>query len=489
MGTGHAMRCLALAQAWRDGGGRVVAAMAESTPSIQAKFVGEQCAVVSLSCSPGTQDDASLTLRLAQQHRAAWIVVDGYQFGAAYQRALKAAGFKVLFVDDYGHAEHYSADIVMNQNVGSGEDLYANREAHTRLLIGARYCLLRREFSSWRDWRREIPLRGRRVLVTMGGSDPENLTARVIQALTLAKVEELEATVVVGGSNPHFEMLEDSAVRSGKKIAVQRDIRNMAEEMAAADLAVSAAGSTCWELCLMGLPALLVDVADNQTALARELDRRGCAVHVGDGTTSVEEIAEQLNRLCRAQELRQSLSQHSRGLVDGDGANRVVAALQGADLAGSEGLHLRRARADDGRLLWEWANDPETRAASFSPDPISWETHVAWLAEKLGGSGSLIFIAEDETAVPCGQIRFDARPDGDWEVSVVLAKSLRGRGLGSRLIRFGMQAFLTEHSAPVHAFVKPTNAASARAFENAGFSCIGAVQIRGNNAIHFVCER
>ena len=110
-------------------------------------------------------------------------MVDGYQFNADYQRALKAAGFRVLFLDDYGHATHYSADLVLNQNAYANEKMYAARESYTRLLLGTDYCLLRREFSSWRGWKREIAPIGTKILVTMGGSDPENFTTDVVEAL------------------------------------------------------------------------------------------------------------------------------------------------------------------------------------------------------------------------------------------------------------------------------------------------------------------
>jgi UDP-2,4-diacetamido-2,4,6-trideoxy-beta-L-altropyranose hydrolase len=481
IGTGHAMRCLALAQAWQDAGGRAVFAMAETTPAIQERLVAERCEVVSISSAAGTAEDASQTIAIGRDQKAEWIVVDGYHFSADYQRALKAGGFKILFLDDYGHAQHYSADLVLNQNVCARAECYADREPQTRLLLGPRYCLLRREFGAWRNWKREVSPLCSHVLVMMGGSDPENLTARVIQALVSARLE-VETTVVVGGSNPHFAMLQNLAAQSGQKITVRRDVSNMAEPMAAADVAISAAGSTCWELCLLGLPALLIDVADNQSELVRELDRRGCAVHVGDRTVSVDKIAEQLKRLVGSQELRQSLSQRSRELVDGDGAKRVVSVLRG-----TEGVRLRRARADDVRLLWEWANDPEVRAASFSSAPIPWETHVAWFAEKVGQNRSLLFIAEDEQGIAFGQIRFDLK-GGEAELNLSLAKQKRGIGLAVPLIEAGVRELLAGTDCErVHAFVKPQNAASARAFEKAGFVRVGVEQVRENSAVHFIC--
>jgi UDP-2,4-diacetamido-2,4,6-trideoxy-beta-L-altropyranose hydrolase len=290
---------------------------------------------------------------------------------------------------------------------------------------------------------------------------------------------------VVGGSNPHFTRLQKTAAQSPVRITVRRDVSNMAELMAAADAAISAAGSTCWELCLLGLPALLADVAHNQTALARELHRRGCAIHVGDRTVPVEKIADQMERLLRSYELRQSLSQRSRELVDGNGSRRAVSVLRGA-----AHLRLRRARTDDSSLLWKWANDPEVRAASFSSDPISWETHAAWFAEKLGQDKSLIWIAEDEVETPFGQIRFDLNPGGEAELHISLVKEKRGCGLAVPLIEAGVRkAFSSANCERVHAFVKPWNAASIRAFERVGFVRAGLVQVREQHAVHYICAR
>ena len=110
------MRCLALAQAWQDAGGRAVFAMSQSTESIGARLAQEQCDVVD-SIFPA--DDLQQTISAAQERNCKWIVVDGYQFDADYQRGLKAADLRVLFLDDYGHSRHYAADLVLNADAGS----------------------------------------------------------------------------------------------------------------------------------------------------------------------------------------------------------------------------------------------------------------------------------------------------------------------------------------------------------------------------------
>jgi RimJ/RimL family protein N-acetyltransferase len=217
---------------------------------------------------------------------------------------------------------------------------------------------------------------------------------------------------------------------------------------------------------------------------------------VGDRTVLAEQIADHFKRLARSYELRQSLSQRSRELVDGGGAMRVVSIL-----FGTQNVVLRRVRADDVRLLWEWANDPEVRAASFSPDPIPWKAHETWFAERLrvGRSAtsaektyprSLMLIADNEDARPLGQIRFDARTDGEWEVDLSIAKEVRGRGIASQVITLGVQVLLEDGcDIRIHSLVKPTNVASVKAFERAGFKRIGIEKVRDHAAIHLIyCE-
>jgi len=482
MGTGHVMRCLALAQAWQDAGGRAFFAMAESTPAIDARLAAEQFEAISISEKP---ENMGVTIDLAGQRKAEWVVLDGYQFSSDSQRALKSQGLKVLAVDDCGQAGRCVADAVLDQNVSAAEARYGDREPYTRLLLGPRYALLRREFVAWRHWAREVPLHPRRILVVMGGSDPQNVTSRVIQALEFADGNQVGTTIVVGSSNPHFTELQQAAARSKAKLQLVRDPQSLPDLMADADVAISAAGSTCWELCLLGLPALLIDIAPNQTALARELHQRRCAIYLGDPSVAPQTIAQQLHSLIASQQCRKTLSQNCRELVDGNGARRVVSALREGKC-----MWLRPLTGQDSSLLFEWVNDPEVRAVSFSSEDVTWQAHSQWFEKKLASIAtgeSAIFVAEDEDGTPIGQIRFDSRTDGEWEVDVSLSAAVRGRGFGGELIRRGVRIMREKGNAGrVHAFVKPSNAASVKAFERSAFRRQGAESVAGHDTVHLI---
>ena len=325
IGTGHVMRCLALAQAVQDAGGESSFVLAQSTPAIQARLEAEHCEVCSISCSSGSLDDAHKTIDLAKERRADWVVVDGYAFDAEYQRALKKGDVNVLFLDDYGHAGEYAADFVLNQNAHASASVYGSRGPHTRVLLGPRYAMLRREFRPWRGWKRKISL-GRRVLVTMGGSDPENVAGTVIEALR--SMPDIEATVLVGGSSPHFERLAQATSQFGSWLSLQKNTAKIAEWMTWADVAIAAAGSTCWEMCLLQLPMVLIDVAENQKPIARGLEALGAAIHLGSARdVTPEKIATRVAGLLASETERSQLSERCGKLVDGLGAERVLGEL------------------------------------------------------------------------------------------------------------------------------------------------------------------
>lgn len=484
MGTGHVMRCLALAQAWQDRGARAVFAAAELPPALRDRLLTEGCAVEPVGASAGTPADVAETAALARRLGAEWMVLDGYHFGGDFQQSLKDAGLRVLAVDDYGHAGRYPADLVLNQNLGATADLYADRGPKTRLLLGTRYALLRREFAAYRGRERSIPEIGRKVLVTLGGSDPDNVTLKVIQAIGRVDLDGLEAVVVVGAGNPRRAELEAAARVCQAQVEVRANVADMPGLMAWADAAVAAGGTTSWERALLGLPSLVLVLADNQLPVAEACGAAGIARNLGRHRAVTESgLAAALERLLRDREARTAVDCLGREVVDGLGSERVARAL-----AGTPEVRLRLAVPEDALLLWEWANDPDVRRWSFTPDPISWVGHVHWFAGKLAEPDCLFLLAADGDA-PIGQIRFDF---GGTKavVSVSLAPQARGRGYAAAVLRAACREALSARPVgSVVALIRPGNAASLKAFEAAGFRPDGEDVVRGLPALRYRLTR
>ncbi len=325
IGIGHVMRCLALGQAWRDTRGEAIFAMAMGSPAIESRLTSEDIDIFPVSARVGSAEDAMQTADLAQQKGASWVAVDGYLFDPAYQRIIKDSGLNLLLIDDNGHAAHYYADVVLNQNIDANKGMYMKRESYTHLLLGTRYVLLRREFLTWRGWKRQTPRVARNVLVTMGGSDPDNVTSVVMQALPHIGVPGMQAVVLAGPGNPHYGELKTAIADLSPPIRLEFEGVNMPELMKWADVAITAGGITCWELAFMQVPALIVVTADNQWSAAHGLDSKGVFRLLGqDVDVSERELVTELGGLMRNAPLRVKMSAKGCRLVDGRGAERLL---------------------------------------------------------------------------------------------------------------------------------------------------------------------
>lgn len=325
IGTGHFMRCLALAQAWKDAGGQVIFITACESENLLQRLQEEDFDIHLLSGPYPDAVDWGYTNDIMAEHPGTWVVLDGYHFDEVYQQLVKDSGHSLLVIDDMAHLKHYYADIVLNQNLHAQQLRYLC-EPYTRLLLGTQYVLLRREFLSWKDWKRDIPEVAQRVLVTLGGGDPENHTLKVIRALQEVNVPDLEATVVIGASNPHADGLEAAAEQSRIPIRLIRNAENMPELMAWADVAISAAGSTCWELMFMSLPALLLVAADNQLLAAIALRDYSGTIEMS-GAWDQTLFVNRFSSLVVNMKLREDISMSGRKAVDGSGASRVIASI------------------------------------------------------------------------------------------------------------------------------------------------------------------
>jgi UDP-2,4-diacetamido-2,4,6-trideoxy-beta-L-altropyranose hydrolase len=484
IGTGHAMRCLALSQGWKDARGRVAFVSAEILPVIGERLEKEGIETIPLEAEPGSRADAAKTVAIARERGAAWVAVDGYRFNGAYQQTIRAGGSRLLAFDDYGHAGDYFADLVLNQNASAAESLYEHRMAHSRLLLGPRYVVLQRVFRTRKPRERPPPAEACGILVTMGGVDSKNATLWVLRGLEQAGIKEAQVRLLASRSNPHLTAIEAAAKASPLEVCVEHDPPDMAEIMAWADLAIAAAGTTSLELAYLGVPSLLVAVADNQRAVAQGLDRAGAARSLGRYEDLTEEkLAKAVRDLAESPTARAEMSARARALVDGQGVLRVVTEMK------AQLIDLRPVRLEDARTLFDWANDREVRSVSFRPDTIPWEEHLSWLAAKRNDPTCRFYLGSDHGGVPLGQIRFDASGE-EAEVSVSLDARFRGLGYGSALILAGSRrVFADSRVRRLYAYVKEDNEPSVRAFLKAGYGHPEHVTVHGIKARRLVLER
>ena len=489
-GTGHVMRCLALAEAWRRRGGR--AHFVTCQPSAQWLQRLDAAGVRHFEVDspwPGL-DDRDVTRsqieHLARsQNDLPWLVIDGYHFDASYLEAMRSAPCRIMLVDDYAGWSDYDCDIVLNLGIHAPRLKYPAAR-NTWQLLGTSYALLRGEFEDWRRFTRPPVNRATNVLVTLGGADCDNVTAKVVAALQSFTSAEVAARVIVGPLHPGLAELQRRVAVHGN-IHLQTNLSELAPLMAWADVAIAAGGTTAWELAFMQTPALLLVLAENQAAVAAGIDSFGAAQSLGRAENhSPETIADALRQLLGDRVRRERMARRGKVMVDGRGSERVLAAMAEREnfLAG-DNLSVRAATADDSLLLWQWANDPATRENSFHSAPISFDDHEVWFAAKMHSSDCRIWIVQIG-ALPAGQIRYERIDPATAQISFNVAPGFRGLRLGSELLSATAELAAQELNVrQLEAVTFADNQASRRAFVKAGFELVEQRVIDGRQCAIF----
>jgi UDP-2,4-diacetamido-2,4,6-trideoxy-beta-L-altropyranose hydrolase len=482
MGIGHVMRCLALAQAWCDAGGSAVFLAAELPPALADRLRQEGVPVVRHAWAVGSEEDAKHAAALACELGADWIIADGYAFSQSWQYLVKQSGARLLLYDDGNRTGGGHADLILDANLRARPEDYAGSPAH--LLLGPRFVLLRREFLRRREWQRDTSS-ANRILVTLGGADAGNVTLRILRTLGSLPGPTLEIAALLGPANSHHRDLQAFAASARRQIALHADPPDVAAWMAWADVAVAAGGTTMWERAFMSLPSLTLVLADNQTEVAHAANEAGITRDLGPAAALDDKaLSRAAQEIQEDEPTRARMAQRGRELVDGDGVERVLMHLTGAD------MRLRPARNEDAELLWRWANDPTVRRASFTERLIPWGEHLQWFARKRQELGCLMFIGVDANDAPLGQVRIDGYPDGEAEIHVSVAGERRGQGWGGRLLRAAVERAGRElRTTRIHAHIKPDNGGSMRAFQKAGFQDMGSVTRAGLRVRHALYVR
>lgn len=497
VGMGHLMRMLALACGCRKIGMAVTFVVSDIPGSIAKKIHDAGCETVSVDAKAGSLDDANATLRVIQQRDADWLVLDGYCFNDAYQNQVKPDDAMLMVVDDFGHARHVHADLLLNQNAYADAAQY-HHLTDTKVLCGIGYTMLKPEFEDCPSPHpRQVRATAKNILVTMGGSDADNYTLPVMQALAAVDACRQSSVVVdcvIGSHFKHEDVLRQFERESNFHFRIHRNVDRMDVLMRNTDLAITAGGSTCYELAKLGVPAIAIATTDNQVPVVKDLSKRNTLMRFKASQVQRQSSQDQptvlskfIKTLIDDAPQRQKMSDAGKTLIDGMGVNRVARAMYG------ELLEFRNVKMSDAQLLRTWRNDPEVRSVSFNSDPISEAEHRRWLTESLRRTDRIMLIAEDRQSNAIGKIQIDFTNNAmnTVTIGIVVGPEFRSRGLGTILIEKATSAlFHAEKKVQqIVAQIKHGNIASECAFRKSGFISTHATTIDGQLAHQFILHR
>lgn len=467
-GTGHIIRCMALARYLVKQGAQVTFFCREIPESMVSSLIAQPG--LHLKRIPPEGEDSDQTIRLLTLETAQWewLVVDHYELDTQWEKKLKPHVKAILVIDDLANRSH-DCDLLLDQNYfPSPETRYQNLiTAGCELLLGPRYALLREEFTE--TALKQVVRQGsvHRILVSFGGSDPTGEALKLLRAILAPQFQDqlqtLQVMIIGGAANPALPEIERLAA-SYPQIRCYGHTDNMAMHMSQADLFIGAGGTSSWERLALGLPAIIIAIAPNQAAISLALAEAGCQWYLGENV-SEEQLRSALIGLLSQPGLLHLMGEQGPKIVDAKGCSRVVAQML-APL-----ITLRQAIAEDCPLLYEWRNHPEVREQSHQPSPIHWEAHQSWFKSALCNPAQILLVGEN-AGLPVGVLRYDLFDDGKaCRISIYRVPGSAGQGLGSHLLKAGSQ-WLRDNLPEVQrveAEIRSGNIASIRAFEKAGF--------------------
>ena len=332
LGYGHLMRCVALAECFQAHGDQVSvlireapgAAAALQRAGIGARWLPRECSLTEILQAMR----AWITQSRGVHPGSPWVVIDSYEQTARQIAVARDAGARVLVIDDVGGLAA-NAHFLVNPNLDAQASWYPGVNG-TQLLLGGSYALLRKEFLLQQPRRDQSAPLGR-VLVTLGGSDRQNRLAMVLTGLAKLPTRwraHLQVAVVLGPGYRYGADIQTLAHRVGARVTLHTAVARMAELMGDVNLAIAGAGSTVYELAYLGVPMVMVTLADNQTRNAEAFSRHGLAISLGPPEhLTPSRVAQVVASLSDDAVQRLAMSVRARAAVDGLGGERIYDAM------------------------------------------------------------------------------------------------------------------------------------------------------------------
>jgi len=479
IGSGHVMRCLVLAQELRrlrysirfvtrpqNGDsiehirqqGFVVIELPQPQEELTPRTSADYLAWLQVPVKSDMEDFCS-TIKCTDL-----VVVDHYALGKDWQESVKKyLGCKVVAIDDL--VRQHCADIIVDQTLYRSPDEYAAKNSGSIILTGTDYALLNTQFSTKREQALDDELDDTaiRVLVSLGGIDKDNVTIEVLKTLLLLGAKKPKVTVLLSEKSPSYDSVKNFCVEQAGWVHHISFVENMAEIMLEHTISIGASGTTSWERACLGVPSIIIPLAENQRVVATNLVKAGAAILVEPGNIN-EKLTGSYQKLLkhRLKYRRKNLS-----LCDGLGVKRVANFIKSLLADNARKIFLRRAQTDDIRQVYAWQCNPETRKFALTKEMPAWETHQKWMKQKLLSKSDyfyMVVLAGSQEAV--GVVRLDRVRRAEYLVSIFLYSEYFGQGIAKQTLR---NVDDIHQQVTLRATVLEDNVASQRLFVAAGY--------------------
>ncbi len=469
-GLGHLYRVFGLIEMFKDKFDFVLVTRPETTREMIPKDYHFQV----IPSSVDTAGEAKWMKETLQANEH-WVIADGYQFDSDYQRRIKEVGFRLLYIDDFCR-EHMFADVVVNHAIGVKEEDYS-AETYTRFALGSAYAILRPAFLEAAKTKRHSNKRGE-VFVCFGGADPLNLTVTAVKALLNVK-EIKKVNTVVGAAYAHEELA--ILARENSRLSVYNNLSENAllEVMRGCDFAIAPASNILYELFAVKMPVLSGYYVDNQKKIYEGCLQKGLIFDGGNlQPFTVSDFESKIKELLSLTGTESYMTAQAEAF-DGKSKERFINLLKP--------LRFRKARPSDMMQVFEWSNDPLSRANSYFSEPIPLETHEKWFSARLSDPKSLIFIAEVDDK-PAGMVRYSL-DENNAVVGILIGEGYRGQGLAGDFLTETARLYFKENHLPVFAYIKVQNTASVKSFEKAGYKKLREEEVHGIKSVVYQLEK
>lgn len=455
IGTGHFMRCFALARYLKSKGETIIFLSRFLDPKFRTLLQSNEMELYELTKGHSVstddyeswlgvswQDDIKEVGKNLEKESIDWLIVDHYAIDQKWEKEARRYTRKIFVIDDLSNRPH-DCDLLLDQNLCE-EPLKRIRyepwvPPSCHCLIGPTYALLRPEFrEEKRDGKRGGDPPIQRLFISFGGADVLNQTEKVLRAL---ETTDFKIDVVIGTLNPHRTQLEKFCSQK-RNIKCHIGVDQMAELMDQADLAIGSAGTTVWEQCALGLPSLIIPVAKNQLRNAELLEKNGASIHLGwHEEVTPEKIYKEVFRLSREPQRLSEMSKAGRKLVDGRGVFRLSQILTEALRApqAPEGFRFELINHRHTPSILKWRNDVSLRQNFLDQRTLTGEEQRFFLDDYFLKERLDFVLIDERRNFPVGVFNLKNIQTEPEIGQLIGESSYRGRGLGKEATRLVVQ--------------------------------------------------